>query len=165
MAAAHSFDVVSRIDMQEVDNAFNQTLKEMHTRYDFKGSKSSIELRPKEREIVILAEDEFRRRAILDMLENKLVRRSVPLKGLVYGQPADAAQGMVRQTISLQTGIDTEQARRIVRMIKDMKRKVQAAIQEDQVRVTAAKIDDLQEVIAMLREADLPFDTQFVNYR
>jgi cyclic-di-GMP-binding protein len=165
MAVAHSFDVVSRIDLQEVDNAWHQTVKELRTRYDFKGSKSEVELRVKERQIVILAEDDFRRKAILDILESKLIKRGVPLKGLVYGDVLDAAGGMVRQIITLQSGIETEQARRIVRMIKDTKRKVQATIQEDQVRVTAAKIDELQAVIAMLREADLPFDTQFVNYR
>ena len=165
MASQHSFDVVSKIDLQEVTNALHQATKEMQTRYDFKGSKSSVELNAKEHEIVVLADDDLKRRAVLDILQNKLIKRGVPLKGLTYGNPADAAGGMVRQTISLQAGIDKENARALVKMIKDSKLKVQAAIQEDQVRVTANKIDDLQAVIKLLREAELPFDTQFVNYR
>jgi cyclic-di-GMP-binding protein len=165
MATQHSFDIVSKIDMQEVTNALHQTTKEMQTRYDFKGSKSSVELKTKDHQIVVLADDDLKRRAVLDILQNKFVKRGVPLKGLTYGTPEDAAGGMVRQTISLQAGIDKENARMLVKMIKDAKLKVQAAIQEDQVRVTANKIDDLQAVISLLREADLSFDMQFVNYR
>ena len=165
MASQHSFDIVSRIDMQEVDNAFHQTQKEMLTRYDFKGSKSRIELNQKDRQIVILADDDFKRKAILDMLQNKLIKRGIPIKALQYGKIDDASGGMQRQLVTLQAGIDKENARELVRMIKDTKLKVQAAIQEDQVRVTGAKIDDLQTVIQHVREADLPYDTQFVNFR
>jgi len=165
MAAQHSFDIVSKIDMQEVDNAFHQTQKEMQTRYDFRGSKSGIELKPKERHIIVLADDDYKRKAIIDMLQNKLIKRGISIKALIYGPVEDAAGGMQRQTITLQSGIEKDNARLIVKMIKDMKLKVQTAIQEDQVRVTAGKIDDLQAIIAKIKEADLPFDTQYVNYR
>lgn len=165
MALQHSFDIVSHIDMQEVDNAFNQTRKEMATRYDFKASKSSIELKQKERQIVILADDDFKLRAIVDILQGKLIKRGISIKALRYGQVDEASGGMVRQTVSLQSGIEKEDARLLVKMIKDAKLKVQAAIQEDQVRVSSGKIDDLQTVIALIKEADLPFDTQYVNYR
>lgn len=165
MASQHSFDIVSKVDLQEVTNALHQTTKELQTRYDFKGSKSSVELKSKENQIVVLADDDYKRRAILDILQNKLIKRGVPLKALIYGNAEDASGGMMRQTISLQAGIDKEHARLLVKMIKDTKLKVQSAIQEDQVRVTAAKIDDLQSVMKLLREADLAFDMQFVNYR
>jgi uncharacterized protein YajQ (UPF0234 family) len=165
MASQHSFDIVSNIDMQEVDNAFHQTQKEMQTRYDFKGAKSSIELKPKERQIVIHADDDFKRKAIIDILQSKLIKRGISIKALQYGAVDDASGGTQRQTITLQSGIDKDNARMLVKMIKDTKRKVQAAIQEDQVRVTAGKIDDLQAIIQMIREADLSFDVQYVNYR
>jgi uncharacterized protein YajQ (UPF0234 family) len=165
MASQHSFDIVSNIDMQEVDNAFHQTQKEMQTRYDFKGAKSSIELKQKERQIVIHADDDFKRKAIIDILQSKLIKRGVSIKALQYGEVDDASGGTQRQTITLQSGIDKDNARMIVKMIKDTKRKVQAAIQDDQVRVTAGKIDDLQAIIQMIREADLAFDVQYVNYR
>ncbi|MBL0174689.1 MAG: YajQ family cyclic di-GMP-binding protein [Ignavibacteria bacterium] len=165
MASQHSFDIVSNIDMQEVDNAFHQTQKEMQTRYDFKGAKSTIELKPKERQIVIHADDDFKRKAIVDMLQTKLIKRGVSIKALQYGTVEDASGGTQRQTITLQSGIEKDNARMIVKMIKDTKRKVQAAIQDDQVRVTGAKIDDLQATMQTIREADLSFDVQFVNYR
>ena len=165
MALQHSFDIVSNIDMQEVDNAFHQTQKEMQTRYDFKGAKSTIELKPKERQIVIHADDDFKRKAIIDILQSKLIKRGISIKALQYGAVDDASGGTQRQTITLQSGIDKDNARMLVKMIKDTKRKVQAAIQEDQVRVTAGKIDDLQAIIQLIREADLTFDVQYVNYR
>ena len=165
MASQHSFDIVSNIDMQEVDNAFHQTQKEMQTRYDFKGAKSTIELKPKERQIVIHADDDFKRKAIIDILQSKLIKRGISIKALQYGAVDDASGGTQRQTITLQSGIDKDNARMLVKMIKDTKRKVQAAIQEDQVRVTAGKIDDLQAIIQLIREADLTFDVQYVNYR
>ena len=165
MASQHSFDIVSNIDMQEVDNAFHQTQKEMQTRYDFKGSKSTIELKQKERQIVIHADDDFKRKAIIDILQSKLIKRGISIKALQYGAVDDASGGTQRQTITLQSGIDKDNARMLVKMIKDTKRKVQAAIQEDQVRVTAGKIDDLQAIIQLIREADLTFDVQYVNYR
>ncbi len=165
MAVQHSFDIVSTVDMQEVDNAFNQTRKEMLTRYDFKGSKSGIELLPKERQLVITAEDDYKLRAIIDILQSRFIKRGIPLKAMQYSDPEDASGGMVRQTISLQNGIDKDNARMLVKRIKDMKLKVQAAIQEDQVRVTAGKIDDLQTVIGRLRAEEFTFDVQFINYR
>ena len=139
MAAQHSFDIVSHIDMQEVDNAFNQTRKEMATRYDFKGSKSAIELKQKERQILVLADDDFKLRAIVDILQSKLIKRGISIKALQYGSVDEASGGMVRQTVTLQSGIEKENARLLVKMIKDAKLKVQAAIQEDQVRVSSAK--------------------------
>lgn len=165
MAAQHSFDIVSDVDMQEVTNAVQQTTKEIATRYDFKGSKSTIELHPKEKTATILADDDFKTKAVIEMFQNKLVKRKVPLKAVSFGDPEDASGGMQRVAVSFQSGIDKENAKKIVKMIKDTKLKVQAAIQEDQVRVTGAKIDDLQSVMAMLKEKDLPFDMQFVNYR
>jgi cyclic-di-GMP-binding protein len=165
MALQHSFDVVSQIDMQEVSNAYQQTMKEVQTRYDFKGTKSTIDLLMKEKQLVILADDEYKRKALIDILQTKLIKRGVPIKALEYGKIEDAANSMLRQTITLQSGIDKDKARRIVKMIKDLKLKAQATIQEDQVRVTAMKIDDLQVVIGHLREAELDFDIQFINYR
>jgi cyclic-di-GMP-binding protein len=165
MAFQHSFDIVSQVDMQEVMNAYNQSMKEVQTRYDFKGSKSTIDLLMKEKELVVHADDDFKRKALIDILQTKLIKRGVPIKALQYGKIEDAAEGMLRQTITLQSGIDKDKARMLVKMIKDLKLKTQATIQEDQVRVVAMKIDDLQTVIGALREADLEFDIQFVNYR
>jgi len=165
MAAKHTFDIVSRVDMQEVDNAINQTIKEIRTRYDFKGSKSTVTLNQKEHHILVLADDEFKLKSVIDILENKLIRRNIPIKALTFGTAEDASGGMVRQTINLQSGIDRDEARRLVKMIKETKMKVQSAIQEDQVRVSGNKIDDLQFIITMLKDADLPFDMQFINFR
>lgn len=165
MAQQNSFDIVSEINMQEVDNAFNQAVKELATRYDFRGSKSTIELNKHEKQIVVLADDDFKRKALVDILQTKLIKRGVSIKAMVYGNVEDAAHGMVRQMISLQSGIEKENAKKIVKMIKDTKLKVQASIMEDQVRVAGRDKDDLQKVIAMLRDADLPFAMQFINYR
>ena len=165
MADQSSFDIVSKVDMQEVDNALNQARKEIGQRYDFKGSKTNIELKQKEHEIVVLSDDEFRMKAVIDILQSKFVKRSVPLKALTYTPIEQAAGGLVRQTIKLQNGIDKENAKLITKMIKDSKLRVQAQIMEDQVRVSAKNKDDLQSIIAMIRQADLPFAVQFVNYR
>jgi len=165
MADTNSFDIVSRVDMQEVDNALNQASKEVAQRYDFKGSKSSLELKPKEWEIVVLSEDEFKLKSVLDILQNKFVKRHIPLKALNYGTVQPAAGGMVRQIIQLRNGIDSESARLLTKMIKDSKRKVQAQIMDDQVRVSGKSKDDLQAVMLMVRQADLEFAVQFVNYR
>ena len=165
MADQNSFDIVSKVDMQEVDNALNQSRKEIGQRYDFKGSKSSIELKEKEHEIVVLSDDDFRMKAVIDILQSKFVKRGVPLKALTYTPIEPAAGWMVRQSIKLQNGIDKENAKRITKMIKDSKLRVQAQIMEDQVRVSAKNKDDLQSIIAMIRQADLPFAVQFVNYR
>ncbi len=163
MAAMHSFDIVSRLDMQEVNNAVQQAIKEIQTRYDFKGSKSSIELGKDN--ITVLADDDFKMKAVIDILQNKMIKRGVSIKALQYGKQEPASGGMVRMVITLQQGISKEHAKEIVAMIKDTKLKVQTTIQGDQLRVTSRDIDDLQTVIKMLREKDLSFAIQFENYR
>ncbi len=165
MPDTSSFDIVSKVDLQEVDNAINQARKEIAQRYDFKGSKTSIELIQKEHEVVILSDDDFRMKATVDLLQSKFVKRGVPLKAFTYGKIEPAAGSLVRQTIKLQNGIDKENARLIVKMIKDTKLRVQAQIMDDQVRVSGKNKDDLQAVIAMLRKADLNFSMQYINYR
>ena len=165
MADQSSFDIVSKVDMQEVDNALNQARKEILQRYDFKGSKTSIELNQKEFEIVLISDDDFRMKAVVDILQSKFVKRGVPLKALAYSPIEPAAGGLVRRTIKLQNGIDKENAKLLTKMIKDTKLRVQAQIMEDQIRVSGKNKDDLQAVIAMLRQAELKFAVQFVNYR
>ena len=165
MADQNSFDIVSKVDMQEVDNALNQARKEIIQRYDFKGTKSSIELKQKEHEIVVISDDEFKLKSVIDIVQSKFVKRGVPLKALSYSSVEPAAGGLVRQVIKLQQGIEKENAKTIVKMIKDTKLKVQAQIMDDQVRVSGKSKDDLQSVMTVLRQADLPFAVQFVNYR
>jgi uncharacterized protein YajQ (UPF0234 family) len=165
VAETFSFDVVSEVNLQEVDNAINQARKEIAQRYDFKGSKSSIDLDLKEKRLTIVSEDDFRLKAVIDILQNKLIKRGVPIKALDYGTVEPAAAGMVRQVITLRVGIDKENAKRIVKMIKDSKRKVQAQIMDDQLRVSGKAKDDLQDVMKILREAPLEFAIQFTNYR
>jgi len=160
-----SFDVVSRVDMQEMDNAVNQVRKEIGTRFDFRGSKTQIGLDRKEGKIQVLTEDEMKLRAIKDMLIAKAVRRSIDAEALVFGAPEKAGGDMVRQSVSVTNGIDVETARQVVKLVKDTKLKVQVAIQGDEVRITGKKRDDLQEVIAALKETDLGLPLQFVNYR
>ena len=160
----NSFDVVSRFDMQEVQNAVHQAEKEIRTRYDFKGSKSTITLEPEK--IVIVADDEFKRKAVQEVLESKLVKRGVPLKALTYGKPVEASHATIRQEVELQQGIATDKAKEIVKAIKDAKKKgVQASIQGDQVRITGKSRDDLQSVIALLKSLDFGIALQFTNYR
>ncbi len=158
-----SFDVVSQVDRQEVDNALNQTRKEVGQRYDFKGSKTDI--RQEGDDIHIVSDDEHKVKAVVDVLQSKLVRRGVSLKALVYGAVEPAAGGLAKQTITVQQGIDTDKAKAIVKLIKDHKLKVQAQIQADQVRVTGKKRDDLQTVIQLLRQQDLDLPLQFTNFR
>ncbi len=165
MADTASFDIVSEVNLQEVDNAINQARKEIGQRYDFKGSKSSIDLDQKEKKIAVLSDDDFKMKSVIDILQNKLIKRGVPLKALDYGQVLPAAGGTVRQEITLRVGIEKENAKMIVKMIKDTKLKVQAQIMEDQIRVSGKSKDDLQSVIAMLKGAELKFAVQFVNYR
>ncbi len=160
-----SFDVVSRVDMQEMDNAVNQVKKEIATRFDFRGSKTQIDLDRKEGEIHVLTEDDMKLRAIKDMLIAKVVRRSIEADALVFGPTEKAASDMVRQTVKITNGIDIETARKVVKVIKDAKLKVQTAIQGDEVRITGKQRDDLQEAIQILKEADLGMPLQFVNYR
>lgn len=163
MAAENSFDIVCKIDMQEVRNALDQARREIETRYDLKGSRNEVAL--EKTEIVITAADDMKLKAVADILQSKLHRRGIPLKALTWGKAEEAAGGALRQRVGLQQGIPTDKAREIVRLIKDTKLKVQAAIQEDQVRVSGKSRDDLQKVIAMLREKDLGIALQFTNYR
>ncbi len=163
MAKDASFDIVSECDLQEVGNAINQAQKEIETRFDFKGSKSSIELNGAQ--ITLIADDEFKLDAVIDIVKTKLVRREVSLKSLEYGKIEPASQGTVRQVITMKQGIAQEVAKTIIKLIKDSKLKVQASIQGDQVRVTGKSKDDLQAVISLLRGSDLPVELQFVNYR
>lgn len=158
-----SFDVVSRIDLQEVDNALNQTRKEVAQRYDLKDSKTEIAWDQKE--ITITSADDFKVKAVVDVLQSKLVKRNVPIKNLEYGIVESALGGRARQKITVQQGIETEKAREIVKFIKGSGVKVQAQIMDDEVRVTGKKRDDLQDVIAKLRGADLGLALQFVNFR
>ena len=165
MADTSSFDIVSDIDLQEVDNAINQARKEIAQRFDFKGSKSSIDLDQKEKQITVHSDDDFKLKSVVDILQGKLIKRSVPLKALSYGTVEQSAGGTVRQVVKLLVGIDKDNARKIVKMIKDTKLKVQAQIMDDQVRVGGKNKDDLQAVIKMIRDANLPFAVQFTNYR
>ena len=161
----NTFDIVSKIDLAEVNNAIQQARKELITRYDLKNSKSEIELNEKDHKIQLASQDEFKLKAVLDILEQKLVKRQVPLKGLTFGAVSAAAGSSVRQEISLQQGIPIEKAREIVKTIKESKKKVQASIQGDLVRVSGKDRDTLQEVMALLRSHDYGIDMQFTNYR
>lgn len=161
----NTFDIVSKIDLAEVNNSIQQAMKEIVQRYDLKNSKSGIELNEKDHKIVLTSQDEFKLKAVSDVLEQKLVKRKVPLKGLVFGEVTPAAGSTVRQEITLQQGIPIEKAREIVKAIKDSKKKVQASIQADLVRVSGKDRDALQEIIAVLRGQDFGIDMQFTNYR
>ncbi len=163
MAQENSFDIACKLDMQEVANALDQTRREIATRYDLKNSKCEVTL--EKTDITVLAPDEMKLKAVLDILQSKLHRRGVPLKALSYGKVEPAAGGVLREKIALQQGIPIEKAREIVRLIKETKLRVQAAIQEDQVRVSGKNRDDLQGVIALLRDKDLGIALQFINYR
>jgi uncharacterized protein YajQ (UPF0234 family) len=165
MADEHSFDVVSKVDLQEVSNAVQQAVKEMGQRFDFRGSKSSIELDKTKNEIILVSDDEYKMKSVVDILQSKMIKRKVPLKALSYGKIEPAASSTVRQVVALQQGIPSEKSREIVKSIKDAKMKVQAEIQSDQVRVRAKKIDDLQSVIKLLKEKDFGIHIDFVNYR
>jgi cyclic-di-GMP-binding protein len=161
----NTFDIASKIDLNEVSNAVQQASKEVQTRYDLKASKSSIELRDKEHKILLASSDDYKLKAVTEILSQKLVKRNVPLKGLEYGPIIPASQGSVRQEITLQQGIPIEKAREIVKVIKDSKLRVQASIQGDLVRVSGKDRDTLQQVIAVVRGQDFGIDVQFTNYR
>lgn len=163
MAKEFSFDVASKIDLQEVDNALHQAQREVGQRFDFKGAKAGLQREGTD--VVLHADDEFKLRSLVEVLEGKLVKRAVPLKGLSYGKVEPAAGSTVRQRVSIQQGIPLEKAREIVKLIKGMGLKVQAQIMEDQVRVSGRLRDDLQAVIQQLRKANLGIDMQFINYR
>ena len=158
-----SFDIVSKVDMQEVDNAINQTVKEIAQRYDFKGSKAEVTL--EKESVKVLADDDFRLKAIIDIPQSKFIKRNISPKALQYGKVEQASGSMVRQIITLQVGISKEKAKEIGAVIKETKLKVQSQIQDDQLRVTGKNIDDLQAVIATLKGKDLDIDMQFVNFR
>jgi uncharacterized protein YajQ (UPF0234 family) len=164
MATENSFDIVSKVDLQEVSNAIQNALKEVHTRFDLKDSKSDIQLEGKEA-LILSSVDEYKLKAVTDILQGKLVKRGVPIKALTYGAVEPAAGSSVRQKVTMQQGIPIEKAREIVKVIKDSKKKVQASIQGDTVRVSGKDRDALQEVIALLRTRDFGIDMQFTNYR
>ncbi len=163
MAQEFSFDIVSKTDMQEVTNAIQQARRELATRFDFKGSKSEVDLA--DEEIVLLSDDAQKLKSVRDILEDKMVKRKVSLKALDYQKVEEATMGTVRQKAKIVQGIESDKAKEIVRLIKDAKIKVQASIQGDQVRVTGKNKDDLQRVMTMVRERDLGIPLQFVNYR
>lgn len=163
VASESSFDIVSRIDLMEVDNAIQQTLKEIRQRYDFKGSPA--EVRRQESMLVLQAENEYKLKALTEILSQKLAARRVPLKGLTFNATEQAMGGTLRQRVELQRGIPQEHAREIVRILKSAKLKVQTAIQGEQVRVRGKSKDELQGAMRILRESSLPIDMQFTNYR
>ena len=163
MAAENSFDVVCKVDLQEVRNAIDQARREIDTRYDLKGSKNEIAL--EKTDIELTSPDEMKLKAVSDILESKLHKRGVPLKALSYGKVEDGAGGVKRQKVGLQQGIPIEKAREIIRLVKDTKVKVQTSIQEDKVRVTGKNRDDLQKIIALLKAEELGIALQFDNFR
>ena len=161
----NTFDVVSVVDMTEVLNAVQQARKEVQTRFDLKDSKSQIDLNEKDKKLVIQSVDDFKLKAVVDVLQQKLAKRKVPLKNFTYGPINPAAAGTVRQEIAIQSGIPVEKCKEIVKKIKDSKIKVQASIQSDLVRVSGKSRDLLQEVIQLLRASDFGLELQFTNYR
>ena len=161
----NTFDIVSKIDLAEVANAIHQATKEIEQRYDLKNTHSTIELNQKDHKILLASQDEYKLKAINEVLQAKLVKRNVPLKGLTYGAIIPAAGSSVRQEISLQQGIAIEKAREIVKLIKDSKKKVQASINADMVRVSGKDRDTLQDIIQLLKGHDFGIDMQFTNYR
>jgi hypothetical protein len=161
--ADSSFDIVSKVDLQELKNAVDQALREVANRFDFKNSVSTIELEGEA--LKLHSEDEFKMKALIDILQGKLVKRGISLKALEYGKLEPAAKMTVRQEIKLKQGLDADTARKVVKLIKDSGKKVTTQVQGDQVRVTGKSRDDLQGVIQLLRGADLPVDLQFINYR
>ena len=163
MAQQNSFDIVSQVDRAEINNALDQTMKEVRQRFDFKGSAASVVL--EEEELILTAEDETKLRNMNDILQQKLVRRSVPLKAFNYGRIEPAAGGTVRQHVAIQQGIPTDKAKEIVKFIKDTKAKVQASIQGDVVRVAGKDRDTLQDIIAKLKAKDFNINMQYTNYR
>ncbi len=165
MAQENSFDVVSKVDLQEVDNATNQAVKEMATRFDFRGSKSAISFDKTKNEFLLESDDEVKLKSVADILQSKLVKRGVSLKALDWQKVEPASAGTVRQAVKLQEGIPQEKAKRVVAFLKEKKLKIQASIQGDQVRVTGRSKDDLQDAIARLKAEDFGVDLQFTNYR
>lgn len=166
MAKDHSFDIVSEVNLQEVDNAVTQAQKELSQRFDFKGSNSTIELDKTEKKITMKTENEYRLKTLVDFLQTKCIKRGVSLKALKFEKlETGMVGGSVKQVVTIQNGIPSDKAKEIIKHVKDLKLKVQASIQSDQVRVQAAKIDDLQATIGALKQKDFDVDLQFVNFR
>ncbi len=165
MADLFSFDVVSKVDMQEVKNAIDQALKEITQRFDFKGTKTELTLKEKEMELVIVSDDEYKLKSVVDIVRGKLVKRNVSVRAFTFGAVEPALGGLVRQVAKIQSGLAMEKAKEIVKEIKDGKLKVQAQIQADQVRVQSKSKDELQTAIAFLKKKDFGIDLQFTNYR
>ncbi|MFD0587514.1 YajQ family cyclic di-GMP-binding protein [Paenibacillus sp. GCM10027627] len=163
MSSESFFDIVSKVDMQELANAITQAEREIETRFDFKGSKSSIAL--EKDELVVGSDDDYKLKSVIDILQTKMIKRGVPIKNLDYGKVEGASGGTVKQRIKLRQGIEQDVSKKINILIRDSKLKVKSQIQGDQIRVTGKSRDDLQAVIALLRGADLPVDLQFTNYR
>jgi cyclic-di-GMP-binding protein len=163
MSSESSFDIVSKLDMQEMSNAIQQAMREIETRFDFKGSKSDIKL--EKDELVVVSDDEYKLKSVIDILQSKMVKRGVSIKNMDFGKIEPASLGTVRQRIGLKQGIDQDNAKKINILIRDSKLKVKSQIQGDQIRVTGKSRDDLQKVIQLLRGADLSVELQFVNYR
>ncbi|MGH7232411.1 MAG: YajQ family cyclic di-GMP-binding protein [Nitrospiraceae bacterium] len=165
MAEQNSFDVVSKVDMQEVKNAIDQALKEIHQRFDFKGTRTELTLKEKENELVIISDDEYKLKNVIDIVKAKLVKRNVSVKAFAFGSLELALGGTVRQIAKIQNGLTTEKAKEVTKEIKDAKFKAQAQIQGDQVRIQGKSRDELQAVIAFLKGKDFGIDLQFINYR
>jgi uncharacterized protein YajQ (UPF0234 family) len=165
VADVNSFDVVSNVDMQEVKNALDQAMKEIHQRFDFKGSRTELTLKEKESELVIVSDDEYKLKSVVDIMKARLIKRNVSVKAFGFGPVEPALSGTVRQVAKIQNGLPNEKAKEIARLIKDGKFKVQAQIQGDQVRVQGKSKDDLQAAIALLKSKDFGIDLQYVNYR
>jgi uncharacterized protein YajQ (UPF0234 family) len=163
MASEYSFDVVSKVDMQEVNNAVQQALKEIETRFDFKGSKSSIELEGEQ--LVVASDSDYKLKSVVDILQTKLIKRGVPILNMDYGKIEPASGGTVRQNIKMRQGIDQEHSKQLNILIRDSKLKVKSQIQGDQLRITGKSKDDLQAIMTLLKGAGLPLELQFINYR
>jgi uncharacterized protein YajQ (UPF0234 family) len=165
MADANSFDVVSKVDMQEVKNALDQALKEIRQRFDFKGTRTEVMLKEKESELVIVSDDEYKLKSVVDIVKAKLIKRNVSVRAFTFGPVEPALGGTVRQVAKIQNGLSSEKAKEIAKVIKDGKLKVQAQIQGEQVRVQGKSKDELQAAIALLKSKDFGIDLQYVNYR
>jgi uncharacterized protein YajQ (UPF0234 family) len=163
MSSESSFDIVSKVDMSELSNAITQAEREIETRFDFKGSKSSIEL--EKEELIVGSDNEYKLKSVIDILQSKMMKRGVPIKNMDFGKIEGASGGTVRQRIKLRQGIEQDVSKKINILIRDSKLKVKSQIQGDQLRVTGKSKDDLQAVMTLLRGADLPIELQFTNYR
>ena len=159
-----SFDIVVNVDLQEVDNAINQALKEMTARYDFKNTKSKIEW-DKKKELIVTGDDDFKLKAVIDILQSKFIKRGISIKNLEMGKVESAFEGTARQKITLKQGVPADKAKEINKLIKESKVKVQSSLQDEQVRVTGKKRDDLQEAMALVKSKDMGLDFQFTNFR